>query len=93
MLSKQYHPRAGDKVEEEAPPLPDLSRRGSVNRSSIYGGLYGEKGLTLQDLQKLEVMADQAAESDDPTKMRDLLRTSLTLNVSPDCESRVGEVN
>ncbi|KAK4687238.1 hypothetical protein P7C73_g2876, partial [Tremellales sp. Uapishka_1] len=82
MLSKQYHPRAGDKVEDEAPPVP-LLNRSSSNRSSIYGGRTGEKGLTLEDLQKLEMLADEAALSDNPTSMRTMLRRSLSMNVSP----------
>lgn len=86
MLSRQYHPKAGDKVEEEAPPVPTLSRSNS-QRSSIYGGRSGEKGLTLEDLQKLEMLADEAALSEDPESMRRLLRRSLSMNVAPGCES------
>ncbi|WVF65522.1 hypothetical protein IAT40_000250 [Kwoniella sp. CBS 6097] len=77
MLSRQYQPRAGDNVEEERPPLP--SRR----PASIYGGRSGEKGLTLNDLQKLEEIVDEVDEVDDPAKMRQLLRRSLSTNVAP----------
>jgi hypothetical protein len=77
MLSRQYQPRAGDRVEEETPPLP------VSNRGSIYGGRAGEKGLTLQDLQKLEQLVDEAAESEDPAQVRSMLRRSLSMNKAP----------
>jgi hypothetical protein len=80
MLSRQYHPRAGDHVEEEMPPLP------RNNRASIYAGRGGDQGLTLHDLQKLEMLVEQAGDSDDPAEMRKLLRRSLSLNVAPGCE-------
>ena len=74
MLSKQYTPRAGDDVENERPPLPNRQR------ASIYGGRSGEKGLTLEDLQKLEMLVEEAAESDDPAEMTRILRRSLSIN-------------
>jgi hypothetical protein len=80
MLSRQYHPTAGDHVEEEMPPLP------RSNRASIYAGRGGDQGLTLHDLQKLEMLVEQAGDSDDPAEMRKLLRRSLSLNVAPGCE-------
>lgn len=97
MLSRQYHPRQNDDVENEPPPLP-LHRQGSLNRSlsrsrsvrgsGIYGGAAADQGVTLEDLQKLESIADEAAESGDPEVMRTLLKRSLTLNFSNDCEYR-----
>ncbi|WWC63989.1 uncharacterized protein I303_106595 [Kwoniella dejecticola CBS 10117] len=78
MLSRQYQPKLGDNVENEAPPLP--TRR----PASIYGGRSGEKGLTLNDLQKLEELVDEAEDvEDDPEAMRTLLRRSLSMNVAP----------
>ncbi|KAJ9120094.1 hypothetical protein QFC22_002992 [Naganishia vaughanmartiniae] len=95
MLSRQYHPRQNDDVENEPPPLP-LHRQGSLSRSltrsrsirgsSVYGGATADQGVTLEDLQKLESIADEAAESGDPEVMRTLLKRSLTLNFSNDCE-------
>ncbi len=80
MLSRQYQPKAGDQVENERPPMPN------TQRASIYGGRTGEKGLTLEDLQKLEIIVDEAGETDDPADMRKLLRRSLSMNVAPGCE-------
>nr|KIR45515.1 hypothetical protein I312_05224 [Cryptococcus bacillisporus CA1280] len=77
MLSRQYQPSAGDNVEEERPPLP------TPTPLNIYGGRSGEKGLTLEDLQKLEQLVDEAGEDDDPENMRNLLRRSLSMNVAP----------
>ena len=80
MLSRQYQPKVGDKIEDERPPMP------SRQSTSIYGGRSGEKGLTLEDLQKLEMIVDEAGETEDPADMRKLLRRSLSMNVAPGCE-------
>lgn len=93
MLSRQYHPRANDNVENEPPPLP-THREGltrSLSRSAghgegIYGGAMGEQNVTLEDLQKLESIADEAAETGDPAVMRTLLKRSLSLNFSQECK-------
>jgi hypothetical protein len=87
MLSRQYHPRANDNVEDEAPPVPATPAglgRSSSSRSSIYGGRTGEQSLTLEDLQRLEELADQAAEGGDGDlgKMRSLLRRSLSISTT-----------
>lgn len=87
MLSKQYHPSAADRIEEERPPMP-------IHRSgSIYGGKTGEKGVTLQDLQKLETLVDEADRTGDPETMRTALRRSLSRNVAPGCKSPVSQRN
>jgi hypothetical protein len=97
MLSRQYHPRQNDDVENEPPPLPlhrqgslsrSLSRSRSVRGSGMHGGAAADQGVTLEELQKLESIADEAAESGDPEVMRTLLKRSLTLNFSNECESR-----
>ena len=77
MLSRQYKPSPNDGVgdsdeEEHVVPL----RR---NRSSYVN----MPQLTINDLQKLEELAEEASQSDDPTKFRNILRRSLSLNVSP----------
>jgi hypothetical protein len=74
MLSRQYKPKDTDGVEEES-VVP-------VKRSRSF---YRNEGpqLTISDLQKLEELAEEASQSDDPSKLRNLLRRSLSLNVSP----------
>ncbi|KAI0630737.1 hypothetical protein C8Q77DRAFT_1160272 [Trametes polyzona] len=76
MLSRQYdpakHPDASDKDEEVVP----LRR----NRTSIYANV---PQLTISDLQKLEELAEEASKSDDPSKLRSVLRRSLSLNIAP----------
>jgi hypothetical protein len=73
MLSRPYRPSENDGIEsEEILPV----RR----RSSIYTN--GPQ-LTINDLQKLEFLADEASRSDDPSKLRNILRRSLSLNISP----------
>ncbi|KAG8936438.1 hypothetical protein FRC02_002269 [Tulasnella sp. 418] len=75
MLSRQYKPSANDGVEDEN--VVTVRR----NRSSIYSAAGPQ--LTINDLQKLEELAEEAAKSDDPSKLRTVLRRSLSLNVSP----------
>jgi hypothetical protein len=74
LLSRQYRPTESDGSEDEQ-VLP-LRR----NRSSIYNP--GPQ-LTINDLQKLDQLAEEASVSDDPTKLRNILRRSLSLNVAP----------
>ncbi|TDL23937.1 hypothetical protein BD410DRAFT_820505 [Rickenella mellea] len=75
MLSKQYRPRENDGVEDEEDRVVSLQR----NRSRIYEG----PQLTISDLQKLEELAEEASQSDDPSRLRSVLRRSLSLNLSP----------
>jgi len=75
MLSRQYRPSEHDGVEnEEVVPL-----KGS--RSSLYTNRGPQ--LTISDLQKLEELAEEASESDDPSRLRNVLRRSLSMNISP----------
>ncbi|KAI0259350.1 hypothetical protein BC834DRAFT_1045313 [Gloeopeniophorella convolvens] len=75
MLSRQYSPSENDGVEEEhVVPL----RR---NRSSLYGSSGPQ--LTIKDLEKLDELAEEASQSRDPSKLRSVLRRSLSMNMSP----------
>ncbi|KIM44490.1 hypothetical protein M413DRAFT_442463 [Hebeloma cylindrosporum] len=76
MLSRQYRPKENDGVEDEN--VVPLKR----NRSLLYPTNPGPQ-LTISDLQKLEELAEEASESDDPTRLRNVLRRSLSLNLSP----------
>ncbi|GJE90321.1 hypothetical protein PsYK624_064510 [Phanerochaete sordida] len=75
MLSRQYDPTndGGSSEDEHVVPI----RR---NRS-----IYGHQGpqLTISDLQKLEELAEEASQSRDPSKLRSVLRRSISLNVAP----------
>lgn len=73
MLSRQYKPTDTDEEEDDI-----VSVKG--NRS-----FYRNEGpqLTISDLQKLDELAEEASQSDDPSKLRNVLRRSLSLNVSP----------
>ncbi|KAF9005956.1 hypothetical protein BDQ17DRAFT_1239689 [Cyathus striatus] len=75
MLSRQYRPSENDGVEEEH--ILPLKR----NRTSLYVNRGPQ--LTINDLQRLEELAEEASESDDPSKLRNVLRRSLSLNLSP----------
>ncbi len=77
MLSRQYKPRENDGVEEER--VVPLQRSGSIYTN-------GGPQLTISDLQKLDQLAEEASKSDDPTRLRSLLRRSLSLNLAPTCE-------
>lgn len=87
MLSRQYRPSADDRVEDEAPPLPVGAGSGSMRRTgSLYQQRGQESGLTLQDLQKMEMVMENADETPDPDAVRQLLRRSLSMNKAPGCE-------
>lgn len=81
MLSRQYDPTkdGGSSEEEHVVPF----RR---NRS-----IYGHQGpqLTISDLQKLEELAEEASQSRDPSKLRSVLRRSISLNIAPSGVSRL----
>lgn len=79
MLSRQYRPTESDGVGNEEEQVVPLRR----NRSSIYNP--GPQ-LTINDLQKLEELAEEASTHDDPTRLRSILRRSLSLNVAPSGE-------
>ena len=72
MLSRQYKPRDNDTDDEDR--VVPLKRNKSIYRDE------GPK-LTISDLQKLEELAEE-----DPTKLRKVIRRSLSLNVAPSCK-------
>lgn len=74
MLSRQYQPKENDHVEDEN--IVPLKRTGSFARNRV-------PQLTISDLQKLEELAEEATLSADSTKLRNVLRRSLSLNMSP----------
>ncbi|PPQ69470.1 hypothetical protein CVT24_001486 [Panaeolus cyanescens] len=76
MLSRQYKPKEDDEIEEEN--IVPLKR----NRSLLYPTNPGPQ-LTISDLQRLEELAEEASQSDDTTRLRSVLRRSLSLNLSP----------
>jgi hypothetical protein len=74
MLHKEYDPSSSRSSDnEEVLPI----RR---NRTSMYQNV---PQLTISDLQKLEELAEEASLSDDPTKLRSMLRRSMSLSMSP----------
>lgn len=75
MLSRQYKPSDNDGIEDEK-VVPVQRKRTSVFANS------GPQ-LTISDLQKLEELAEEASQSDDPSKLRSVLRRSLSFNVAP----------
>ncbi|KAG1792566.1 uncharacterized protein HD556DRAFT_1238998 [Suillus plorans] len=84
MLSRQYKPSENDQVEDEdekiVPSRP--------NRTPLANA----PQLTISDLQRLETLAEEASKSDDPTKLRNVLRRSLSLNVSPSAMDRMDDI-
>ncbi|KAI0718092.1 hypothetical protein C8T65DRAFT_101166 [Cerioporus squamosus] len=76
MLSRQYKPSANDGVGEEEEQVVPLRR----NRTSYAPPV---PQLTINDLQKLEELAEEASKSDDPSRLRSVLRRSLSLNIAP----------
>ncbi|OJT12410.1 Protein zds1 [Trametes pubescens] len=76
MLSRQYDPNAHPGTQAGDEHVLPLRR----NRTSIYANV---PQLTIGDLQKLEELAEEASNSDDPSRLRSVLRRSLSLNISP----------
>lgn len=74
MLSRQYQPSENEDDEDEK--IVPLKR-------SPSNALAGRGPLTIKDLEKLEELAEEASGSDDPSKFRNILRRSLSLNLSP----------
>ena len=75
MLSRQYRPSENDGVEDER--VVPLRR----NRSSLYATSGPQ--LTIKDLEKLDELVEEASQSRDPSKLRTVLRRSLSMNMSP----------
>jgi len=75
MLSRQYRPSENDGVEDER--VVPLRR----NRSSLYANAGPQ--LTIKDLEKLDELVEEASKSRDPSKLRTVLRRSLSMNMSP----------
>ncbi|KAH0582883.1 Protein zds1 [Termitomyces sp. J132] len=84
MLSRQYRPDEHDGVENEN--IVPLRR----NRSSFYHNQGPQ--LTFDDLQKLEKLAEEASVSDDPSRLRVVLRRSLSMNVPPSALGNMDEM-
>ncbi|KAG2088812.1 hypothetical protein BD769DRAFT_1527904 [Suillus cothurnatus] len=84
MLSRQYKPSENDQVEDEDEKVvPSRSNRTPLANAPQ---------LTISDLQRLETLAEEASKSDDPTKLRNVLRRSLSLNVSPSAMDRMDDI-
>ncbi|KZT07487.1 uncharacterized protein LAESUDRAFT_713585 [Laetiporus sulphureus 93-53] len=84
MLSRQYSPSPNDGVEEEK--VVPIRR----NRSSIYARSGPQ--LTISDLQKLEELAEEASKSHDPTRLRNVLKRSLSLNIAPSVIDQMDDI-
>jgi len=72
MLRRQYQPRENDGIEEEK--VVPLRRKHSY--------LYNPVQLSFDDLQRLEQLAEEASENDDSSRLRNVLRRSLSLTLS-----------
>lgn len=75
MLSKQFDPKTSDTTN-------DPERALSLRRHRTNRYMDGPQ-LTINDLQKLDELAEEASQSDDPTRLRSILRRSLSMSVSP----------
>ncbi|KAG1728057.1 uncharacterized protein EDB91DRAFT_868247 [Suillus paluster] len=85
MLSRQYKPSENDQVEDEDEKIvPSRPNRTPLTNTAPQ--------LTISDLQRLEVLAEEASKSDDPTKLRNVIRRSLSLNVSPSAMDKMDNI-
>ena len=73
MLRKEYDPTtASDSDDDRVVP----TRRNTRTYQAM-------PQLTISDLQKLDELADEASRSDDPTKLRSMIKRSLSMSMSP----------
>ncbi|KAF8318675.1 hypothetical protein DL93DRAFT_321167 [Clavulina sp. PMI_390] len=72
MLSRQYRPSANDGVENE----DTVPSRRPIQRAPSQSA----PGLSSAELQALEAMADEAVRSGDPTRLRSVLKRSISMN-------------
>lgn len=86
ILKRQYRPE--NDTEEEGPfgaikgkRNPSMMQRAGSNRQ--YGGT---PTLSIDDLQQLERLAEEASKSSDPTELRSVLRRTMSLNIAPSGE-------
>jgi len=75
MLSRQYQPSANDGVETE--PSEAAPSRKNLHRTSFQAN---GPTLSTADLQTLEALADEAAMSGDPSRLRSVLKRSISMN-------------
>lgn len=73
MLSRQYRPSDNDGVETESTAV--LNRPNTHRNTSQAGPT-----LSSSDLQTLEALADEAARSGDPSRLRSVLKRTLSMN-------------
>lgn len=77
MLSRQYRPSANDGVENESSDV--VPTRRNIHRTLSSRSQAGPS-LSANDLQTLEFLADEAAKSGDPTRLRSVLKRSISMN-------------
>jgi hypothetical protein len=81
-LRRQYRP-------ENDNDDSDGGRAGASSASVVRGGSARRGGpppLSLEDLHKLEQLAEEASKSQDPTQLRSVLRRTLSLSTTPSGE-------
>lgn len=76
MLSRQYRPSANDGVETESSDVVPTRRNMHRAMSSAQSG----PSLSASELQQLEFLADEAVKSGDPTRLRSVLKRSISMN-------------
>ncbi|UZJ56290.1 hypothetical protein CBS101457_005610 [Exobasidium rhododendri] len=92
-LRRQYRPE--NDQEDEGPFAAIKGKRyptavEGVGSTSQYGG--GLSTLTIDDLQKLEQLAEEASKSSDPTELRSVLRRTMSLTVAHSALDQVDDV-
>lgn len=87
-LRRQYQPENDD--EQDITSSRDVRNKRTLSQRTAYSSRVPD--LSIDDLQKLERLAEEASNSSDPSELRSVLRRTMSLNVSPSALDQVDAV-
>lgn len=88
-LRRQYRPEMDDESDSSSSSNVNRNRRTLSQRQNYQSNV---PELSIDDLQKLERLAEEASRSSDPSELRSVLRRTMSLNVAPSALDQVDAV-
>ncbi|PWN33526.1 uncharacterized protein FA14DRAFT_63108 [Meira miltonrushii] len=88
-LRRQYRPEMDDGIDSSSTSNVERNKRTLSQRQSYQSNV---PELSIDDLQKLERLAEEASRSSDPSELRSVLRRTMSLNVAPSALDQVDAV-
>ena len=91
-LRRQYKPESD---QDDDGPFAAIKgkRRPSMQKAGSNNHYGGTPTLSIDDLQRLERLAEEASKSSDPTELRSVLRRTMSLNVASSGEWKSVEID